>query len=149
MKRRWNASLWVGFLVMLAAAFSYIPIFARIPATRDFPWVNLTLFATGAALIGLGLTRAFRRPDAYRGKVPAVVLAALGAGVLGFFLVGTFHFARQLPQSAGAPRVGQKAPEFSLLDAGGNPVALSSLLSSSVGGRQTRAILLIFYRGFW
>jgi peroxiredoxin len=43
----------------------------------------------------------------------------------------------------GAPRVGQKAPEFTLPDQNEKPVALADLLSRS------RAVVLIFYRGFW
>jgi peroxiredoxin len=43
----------------------------------------------------------------------------------------------------GAPRVGQKAPEFMLPDQNEKPVALADLLSNS------KAVALIFYRGFW
>jgi len=50
---------------------------------------------------------------------------------------------RQVPSSSGAPRVGQKAPDFILLDQSGKPVGLGDLLSGS------RAVVLIFYRGFW
>lgn len=37
MKRRWNAWIWVGFLVILAAPVSYLTLFIRYPATRDVP----------------------------------------------------------------------------------------------------------------
>jgi peroxiredoxin len=50
---------------------------------------------------------------------------------------------KQVPNSSGAPRVGQKAPDFILLDQTGKPVGLGDLLSDSKGA------LLIFYRGFW
>jgi peroxiredoxin len=46
-------------------------------------------------------------------------------------------------QSTGAPRVGQKAPDFLLLDQKGKPVGLGDLLSNSKG------VVVIFYRGFW
>ncbi len=54
-----------------------------------------------------------------------------------------FYVLRQVPLSAHAPRVGEKAPAFTLADQNGNPVALGDLLSGS------RAVVLIFYRGFW
>ena len=31
MKRRLNLSVWLGFLVVLAAAFTYVPVFSRFP----------------------------------------------------------------------------------------------------------------------
>jgi len=54
-----------------------------------------------------------------------------------------FYELRQVPASAGAPRVGQRAPDFMLLDQNEQPVGLGDLLSGS------RAVALIFYRGFW
>ena len=39
--------------------------------------------------------------------------------------------------------VGQKAPEFTLLDQNEKPITLAALLSGS------KAAVLIFYRGFW
>ena len=148
MKRRLNAFIWVGFLTVLLAFASYLPLFARFPSTRDLPWVNLLLFAVGGVLTAAGIGRAFRQPEAFRGKVLGPVLGAVGALLCGFFLVGVFHQARQLPASKGAPRVGQAAPEFTLRDKGGHPVALSALLAPS-GGARSNVALLIFYRGAW
>ncbi len=154
MKRRRNVSVWVGFLVILVAGFSYIPFFVRFPMTRDFPWANLLLFAVGGALLALGLKRAFREPQVYRGKITGTVFLTLSLILLGLFVFGIFLSARQLPASKGAPQVGQKAPDFTLSDKDGNPVMLSTLLSSSAnpgGGAtgKTLAVLLIFYRGYW
>jgi peroxiredoxin len=47
-----------------------------------------------------------------------------------------------LPASAAAPRVGQKAPDFTLPDQNGRTVALADLISDN-------GVLLIFYRGYW
>lgn len=56
----------------------------------------------------------------------------------------------QLPESKGAPAVGQKAPDFTLPDAGGNPVTLSSLFAGKdANGQGVKGVLLIFYRGYW
>ena len=148
MKRRWNLSVWSGFLVVLAAAFTYIPVFARFPATRVFPWVNLRMFGAGLALIGVGLRRAFREPLIYRGKVAGSIVAGLGVALLALFCFGLFYAARQLPPSSGAPRVGQKAPDFTLPDKDGNPVRLSEILGAG-GADRINGVLLVFYRGYW
>jgi peroxiredoxin len=58
-------------------------------------------------------------------------------------LLRNFYVLRQVPLSAQAPRIGEKAPDFMLLDQNGQPVGLGDLLSGS------RATVLIFYRGFW
>jgi hypothetical protein len=150
MKRSWNWRLWAGFLLVLAGVLSYIPIFTRFPFTRDFPWVNLLMFAGGLALLAVGLVRAFRKPDVYRGRIFGPALALLSVLGVAFFCWGIFYIARQLPASAAAPRVGAKAPDFALPDQDGKPVALAELISSpqTPGGKANGAVL-IFYRGHW
>jgi len=69
-----------------AAQISYPLFFARFPALRDFPWANLPIIALGLVLLALGLVRAFRRSDLYRGKLFGSVLAALALAFSGFFL---------------------------------------------------------------
>src|SRR5262245_47113619 len=101
MQRRWNLSVWAGFSIVLAAFISYPLLFSRFPVTRDVPWLNLSLFAAGLALVGIGLRRAFRQPDLYRGKVAGTILGILGAGILGLFSIGTLYYARLLPDSSG------------------------------------------------
>jgi hypothetical protein len=66
--------------------------------------------------------------------------------VVAFFSYAIFYVVRQVPASSGAPRVGQKAPDFILQDQNGNPVGLGDLLSGPEGHK---AVALIFYRGFW
>lgn len=86
-----------------------------------------------------------RRPHAAR---LAVWLALL--------LVPDARLAGQLPPSKGAPRVGEKAPDFTLPDSNGKPVKLSELFASSEWRQGAIAapsrapwVLLIFYRGYW
>jgi len=59
----------------------------------------------------------------------------------------------QLPESKGAPAVGQKAPDFTLPDANGTPVKLSDVLAGKdrKSGEEdaVNGVLLIFYRGYW
>ena len=141
-KKNWNWSLWIGFLFALTGFLSYT-FFAQFPITRDFPWANLLLFAAGGILLVLGLFRAFGKPQAYRGKIFGPVLATLAILMFGLLSYVLFYELRQVPPSTGAPRVGQKAPDFFLLDQNGKPVGLGDLLSNS------RGAVLIFYRGFW
>jgi len=143
MRRSWNSLIWAGFAVTLAAAFSYIPIFVRFPATRDIPWPNLLLFLTGGCLLAAGLKRAYSEPERYAGKVSGAILGALALALFGLFCWGNFVFARHVPSSARAPKPGDAAPDFTLPDASGKPVSLAELRGSN------RAVLLIFYRGYW
>jgi hypothetical protein len=142
MKRTWNGYIWAGFAVVLLAAFSLL-FLIQFPAMRDFPWVNLLLFAAGAVLLAIGLKRAFLQPGRYRGKVSGVILSLISLALFGLFLYGTFVLTADIPSASGAPRPGTPAPGFTLSDAAGKPVALAELL------KKNRAVLLIFYRGYW
>lgn len=133
-----------GFLVCLVGFFSYFFLFVRFPVTRDVPWASWLLFAAGLALLGAGIARAFRRPEIYRGRVLGPVLGVLSVAVVGFFLFATLIASRQLPSASDAPKVGEKAPDFTLPDSQGRPVALHDLM-----GPQKPWVVLIFYRGYW
>jgi hypothetical protein len=151
LKKRWDWSLSVGFLFVLAGFLSY-SFFARFPITRDFPWANFLLFGVGGIFLLVGLVRAFGKPQSYRGKIVGPILAVLSVVVFGFFSYLIFYELRQLPASTGAPHVGQKAPEFTLPDQGNNKVSLGDLFAapaSSTSTAKANAVLLIFYRGFW
>jgi hypothetical protein len=145
MKQRWNWPIWVGFVVAIAGLFSY-EFFARFPITRDFPWANFLLFGIGLALLVVGLFRAFGRPQIYRGKIFGSIFAAMAVLFVAFFSYVIFYVLHQVPASAGAPRVGQRAPDFLLLDQNGKPVGLGDLLRGPSG---PKPVALIFYRGFW
>jgi hypothetical protein len=145
MKRKWNWPMWVGFVVVVTGLFSY-GFFVRFPTTRDFPWANLLLFGIGIALLIVGLFRAFGRPQIYHGKIFGSIFAAIAVLVVAFFSYVIFYVLHQVPASAGAPRVGQRAPDFLLLDQNGKPVGLGDLLRGPSG---PKPVALIFYRGFW
>jgi hypothetical protein len=164
MKRSWNASIWVGFLLALAGALSYPLFFARYRVTRDFPWANLAILALALFLLGVGIARAFRRPDAYRGKIFGSILGVAAVVLTILFCYGVFYSTRQIPASHKAPQVGQVAPDFTLPDSTNNPVNLFGTLHSPFGPMgttlniigippftfpPTAAAVLIFYRGYW
>jgi len=119
------------------------PIFLSISGDPRCALGDLLLFLVSAVLLVAGLKRAFRDPERYREKISGIVLGVLSVAVFGLFWFSTYYFTRLLPSSADAPRVGQRAPDFALADATGKTVALSEMLKSN------RAVLLIFYRGYW
>jgi len=141
-KRNWNWPLWDGFVVAVGGLFSY-EFFVQFPVTRDFPWVNLLLFAAAGTFLAVGLVRAFGRPQLYHGKIFGSIFAVLSLCLFALFAYGVFYEVRQVPPSTGAPHVGQKAPEFTLPDQNDQPMALVDLVSGA------KAVVLIFYRGFW
>lgn len=149
-ERRRNFLPLAGFLVCVVAFLSYFLFFYQFPATRDVPWTGWVLLAVGLGLVAMGLARAFRQPERYRGKVLGSVLAVLSVAVLGFFLLLTNVESRKLPAAAGAPEVGEKAPDFALEGPEGKTVRLYDLLGPEVGGSGPPSwVLLIFYRGHW
>jgi hypothetical protein len=160
MKRSWNWAVWTGALLVFLGVVSYPLFFVRFPALRDFPWANLPMIALGLALLALGLMRAFRHSDLFRGKLFGSVLAVLALAFSGFFLYGIFIGARHvLPASQDAPRVGQTVPDFTLPDSKNHPVSLTGALNSPFtpesitgaekGSAQAAGVVLIFYRGYW
>jgi hypothetical protein len=142
MKRKWNWPIWVGLMIAVGGLFSY-EFFVQFPVTRDFPWVNLLLFAAAGTFLAVGLVRAFGRPQLYHGKIFGSIFAVLSLCLFALFAYGVFYEMRQVPPSTGAPHVGQKAPEFTLPDQNDEPMALVDLVSGA------KAVVLIFYRGFW
>ena len=149
-QQRWNWHLWAGFALCLAG-FATFPIFARFPLTRDVPWANFLLLGAGLALLLIGLRRAFGQPQQYRGKIAGPILGVLSLMIVGAFCFIVFYQTRQLPASGGAPRIGQNAPEFALVDTDNHPVSLSGLLSTPMPQTKTppKGVLLVFYRGYW
>jgi len=100
------------------------------------------LFCVGAILLRLGLVRAFGKPKLYRGRIFGLIFAVISFCLFAFFAYEIFYVLRQLPLSAQAPRVGERAPEFALPDQNGKQVALRDLLSPN-------GAVIIFYRGHW
>ncbi len=152
--RRWNWPLWAGFLLSLAAFSSYFLLFAKFPITRDIPWANFLLFAVALVLLIAGMRRAFASSAVYRGKILGPVLTTASLAVMGFFLFVVLGGTKLKQLSTGAPRAGQTAPDFTLMDTNGKPVSLSAMLADlktapTESGKPPPTILLVFYRGYW
>jgi hypothetical protein len=146
---RINWQIWTGFLLSLVAAFSYPFLFVRWSITREFPWANLVLFAIAFVLLFVGLRRAFKPDKRIVSKIFSSLAAAVGVLLLAGLLFLIYVMGSWLPASAGAPQVGQQAPDFTLTDTNDKPVTLAQLLTEPINNRPPKAVLLIFYRGYW
>lgn len=149
---RRNVLLWIGTVLILLTVVSTIPqlYVLRLPS-EILPWLGLLLPAAAVLCFVVGVRLAFMQPQTYQGKTLGSVLGLLA---LVFFAgsVWLYSKARDLPKSASSPRVGQKAPDFILKDTTGQPVSLAQMLSipiDSASGKAPKAVLLIFYRGYW
>lgn len=142
-----NWPLWSGFLLSPIAFLSYPFVFERWPVTRDFPWVNLLLFGLTALLLVTGLRRAFA-PGRMRWLriTSGLVASALSVAIFANFAMSVFVHARHLPASAHAPRVGERAPDFTLPDESGALISLAALLSPTPvsGAPASKGVLLVF-----
>ena len=149
-QRRTNSALWYGLLITLFGIITQFFYFLRPPRpiSHVLPWVNLVLPAIGLIFLFIGLARAFSQSAVYSGKIwgscVTVITLVLVAGN-----IVLFQKTRDVPNPAGAPQIGQRLPEFTLSDSSGQPTSLSQLLSASADGSRPRAVLLVFYRGYW
>ena len=144
-----SSALWWGIAITVLGALSNGLYFLNPPGQTALPWINLVLPIAGLIIVLAGLWRAFTQPARYAGRWLGTIFAAICLVLAGGSIVGFFH-ARDLPVSAEAPRVGQKAPDFTLIDCDGETVSLAQLLSGSrQGSEPPKAVLLIFYRGYW
>jgi hypothetical protein len=150
-QRRRNWHLWTGFVLCLLGVVSYFFLFYRWPVTRDVPWANFLILAAGLGFIISGLRRAFGQSREFKGKIAGPILGVLSLALAGFFCFLIFYATKQLPKSAGAPKIGQKAPEFTLIDENNKEVSLASLLATPLpnSSASPKGVFLIFYRGYW
>ena len=146
--KAWNWRLWVGFVVALAAPFGYFSLFET---TRAAIWISVALIVVAIALLIGGLRRAFTASESYRGKVAGPILATLALAVVGLFGWATHAMRSAYAEAHNAPRVGDKAPDFALIDGNGRKVTMAELLAAPLpaGAAKTRGVMLVFYRGYW
>jgi len=146
-QKRTNSALWLGLLITVLGPLSNFLYYSKIPAAV-LPWINLAIPAIGLLLVLIGVVRALRQPQLYRGKILGSIFTVL-ATLLFAGSVWLFIHVRDVPRSAGAPQIGQRVPDFSLPDSTNQPVSLAQLFSAAPGTAQPKALLLVFYRGDW
>ncbi len=138
---RWWAPL-VSMAVALAfgiVSYAMLTSSGKISAgLRDNPW-PMEVVAGTATLVALGfLVQAYRQR---RVRAVATVCAVLSTASTALFLMIVHVSSYRLPAPPVELAVGAPAPEFTLPDQAGRPVALASL--------HDHPTLLVFYRGFW
>jgi hypothetical protein len=151
-ERRPHWALWLGFLLALGAMLCNAVFFVNVPGQRAIPRLSLLLAVFALILLVIALRRAFSgSSQVYGGKILSSILCLISLLLTGLAIFASFQ-ARALPPSAGAPQVGQKVPNFTLADTSGQLVSLDHLFAPEADDPQgvpPRAVLLIFYRGYW
>lgn len=148
---RWNtATIWALLLAIGALATNFV-FFLNPPLQATLPWLGLGSTVAALVLLGVGIRRGIAHWQNYRGKVLSIVFSVFALILAGASLF-LFSHARALPSPAAAPQVGQQLPDFMLKATDGQQVSLSSLFQLSPGDSSSpapKAVLLIFYRGYW
>jgi predicted secreted protein len=156
-ERRNNFATWWGLLFAILALGCNAAFFVSLPFQRAVPRLSLFFALVALIFLVLGLTRAFRQPQVYRGKVLSIVLTVVALLPTGLSVLG-FVAMHKLPSATAAPQVGQRVPDFTLADTSGKRVSLDQLVAASsqpasglasFQSRAPKAVLLIFYRGYW
>jgi hypothetical protein len=149
--KHWNAATWLALLLAIGALTANFVFFFNPPLQAALPWLSLLLAVAALVVLAIGLRRALFYRQIYRGKVLSIVLAVFIMMFAGASLF-VFYHARALPNSTAAPQVGQQLPDFTLADTSGQFVSLDNLFASSRNDPSSpppKALLLIFYRGYW
>jgi hypothetical protein len=149
-KRRNAAALWALLLAIAALSVNFV-FFANPPLQAALPWLAILLAVAALVMLAVGLRRAIVLSQIYSGKVLSIVLAVITL-IISAANVYIFFHARALPDSIAAPQVGQQLPDFTLADTNGQSVSLDSLFAAMPGDPSSaapKAVLLIFYRGYW
>ena len=138
-RRPGNHLVWIGPLVALTGVVSYFLVFARWPALRDFPWINLPLALAGFA----ASVAAFRKRRKDSRLSVSLAWSSLGISALlgGLFCFYVFYFSSTLPVPTAITMEMEQAADFSLADQDGRGVRLADMRGKNV--------VLVFFRGFW
>jgi hypothetical protein len=146
-QRNWAA--WLGLLFALMAILSNAGILLGLPGPKFLTWLGVVLTIAAIVCAVIGVMRAFRQSQVYGGKVSSSILGVLSLLICGLVAFGAIH-SRDLPAATNAPQVGQKVPLEQLLKLEGRDAVFRA------GGITTakfipapKAVLLVFYRGYW
>jgi len=152
-RRRNRALTWAWTITIAAFLLNLPPFFLQYPGQQLLPWLAVAAFVCALALCVIALRRAFGQPEVYRGKVSGSIVTVIATLLFALTAIG-FWGARKMPETTQAPQPGQKAPAFTLADTTGAQVSLASLLDAPLAGSprpdgKPKAVLAIFYRGYW
>jgi hypothetical protein len=123
----------LSVLIALAGIAGYV-LLVGVEIVRNHPEV----YVVACALATVVAFAAVRRPER---RWPAWT----ALGVTGLLLILTVWFnvvITRVPDTPVAIKVGEPAPDFTLADASGKPVALADY-------RGKKPVVLVFYRGYW
>lgn len=152
-----NVATWWGLLFAVVALGCNGAFFINLPFQGAIAWLSLLFAAVALTYLAMGLRLAIVYPKVYRRRALSVILTVIAMIPAGLSVVG-FVATRRLPNATAAPQVGQRVPDFTLTDTSGKPVSLDQLLAASSAmspgepsfeSRAPKAVLLIFYRGYW
>src|SRR5215469_8133257 len=141
-----KALYWWGLVVTVLGILSNFIYFLNVPEAlvRWLPWVSLIVPIIGVLLLLAGLRSFWASVPRWR-KILSAVVTVILVGLTAFSAWGFVH-AREVPASAGAPKLGQKVPDFTLADTTGRSVSLTDLLSTPLANSaRPKAVLLVFY----
>jgi hypothetical protein len=124
----------LSVVVALGAAAGYV-LLIGVPLVRNHPegYVGAFALATVLAIVAVARGRTRRWPAWLALGLSSLLLA--GGTWLNFVVAA-------VPDTPTAVRVGEQAPDFTLPDAVGRPVALADY-------RGRKPVVLVFYRGYW
>jgi hypothetical protein len=145
---RRNSSLWLALIFAVAAVLCNLLFLLSPPAQSAIPWLSLALAVVALLFLALGIKNVFSQSRPIGAKIFASSLALI-ALLISVGAIVFFYGARAIPASAEAPQLGQIAPDFTLPNTDGAAVSLDTLFSTAPGAAAPKAVLLIFYRGYW
>jgi hypothetical protein len=119
--------------LVCAGAIAAYALLLGVPAVRNHPEGYVAAFALAATIAGLAVALGRRW---YAWTALGLSLALLLGGA-------TFNFVlARIPEAHTTLRVGERPPDFTLSDSGGQAVSLADY-------RGSKPVVLVFYRGYW
>jgi hypothetical protein len=179
MTRQRNWAPWFGLLLALVAMLSNAGFFLGLPGQRAIPWLSVALAIGALVCATVGIMRAFRQQQVYGGKVSSSILGVLSLLICGLVAIAAVtsralpssaaapQVGQKVPDFTLADTNGNKVSLDQLLgktDAATKTVSLvappkevmeklgmANQSSPVAAGIATppKAVLLVFYRGYW
>jgi hypothetical protein len=177
--RQRNWMPWFALLLALVAMLSNAGFFLGFPGQRAIPWLSIALAIAALVCAAVGIMRAFRQSQVYGGKISSSILGVLSLLICGLVAIaavtsralptaaGAPQVGQKVPGFTLADTNGNKVSLDQLLgkaDASTKTVSLvgppkevleklgmtnqSSPVAAAIS-TPPKAVLLVFYRGYW